>query len=119
MLIAVARRLRTVVRDRDTVARLGGDDFLVLVEDLDGSEHPEALAERVIRAVSKPIPRPGGVAHVGASIGYAVIDEPIEAAEAFVAVADPGDVRRQTGRAVAAHSPRRPRCRNASPGSSV
>jgi GGDEF domain-containing protein len=63
------------------------------------------LAERIIRAVSEPIPCPGGVAHIGASIGYAVIDEPIEAAEAFVATADRAmyDAKRQGGgRALAA-----------------
>ena len=88
VLIEVARRLRAVVRNHDTVARLGGDEFLVLVEDFNGSAHVEALAERVIRAVSEPIPCPGGVAHIGASIGYAVISEPIEEAETFVAAAD-------------------------------
>ena len=105
VLIEVARRLRAVVRDHDTVARLGGDEFLVLVEDLEGSEHPDMLAERIIRAVSEPIPCPGGVAHIGASIGYAVIDEPIDAAEAFVATADRAmyDAKRQGGgRALAA-----------------
>ena len=105
VLIEVARRLRTVVRDHDTVARLGGDEFLVLVDDLDSSEHAEALAERVIRVVSEPIPCPGGVARIGASIGYAVIDQPIEAAEGFVAIADRamyGAKRQGGGRALAA-----------------
>jgi diguanylate cyclase (GGDEF)-like protein len=108
VLIEVARRLRTVVRDHDTVARLGGDEFLVLVEDLDGSEQAEVLADRVIRAVSEPIPCPGGVARIGASIGYAVIDQPIkaaQAAEAFVAAADRamyGAKRQGGGRALAA-----------------
>ena len=105
VLVEVARRLRAVVRDRDTVARLGGDEFLVLVEDLDGREHAQALAERVIRTVSEPIPCPGGVARIGASIGYAVIHEPIEGAEALVAAADRAmyDAKRQGGgRALAA-----------------
>ena len=88
VLIEVARRLRAVVRNHDTVARLGGDEFLVLIEDLESSEHAETLAERVVRAVSEPIPCPGGVARIGASIGYAVTAEPIDAAEAFVAAAD-------------------------------
>ena len=88
VLIEVRRRLRTIVRDHDTVARLGGDEFLVLVVDLEDTQQAEALAERIIRAVSEPIPCPGGVAQIDASIGYAVIDEPIEAAETFVATAD-------------------------------
>lgn len=105
VLIEVARRLLTVVRDLDTVARLGGDEFLVLVEDFDGSVDAAVLAERVIRAVSEPIPCPGGVAHIGASVGYAVIDAPIDAAEEFVAAADRAmyDAKRQGGgRALAA-----------------
>ena len=87
------------------MARLGGDEFLVLVEDLHRSEHAQALAERVIRAVSEPIPCPGGVARIGASVGYAVIDEPTQAAEAFVAAADRamyGAKRQGGGRALAA-----------------
>jgi diguanylate cyclase (GGDEF)-like protein len=105
VLIEVARRLRAIVRDHDTVARLGGDEFLVLVEDLDGEDHPEELAERVIRAVSEPIACQSGVARTGASIGYAVIDAPIEAAEAFVAAADRamyGAKRQGGGRVLAA-----------------
>ena len=80
----------------------------MLVEDLDRSEQAQALAERVIRKVSEPIPCLGGVAHIGASVGYAVIDEPIEAAEAFVAAADRAmyDAKRQGGgRALAATAP--------------
>ena len=84
----MARRLRAVVRDHDTVARVGGDEFVVLVEDLESLEHAEALADRVIRTLSEPFPRPGGVARIGASVGYAVIDEPIDEAEALVAAAD-------------------------------
>ncbi|MGN6330226.1 MAG: PAS domain S-box protein [Motilibacteraceae bacterium] len=51
----VADRLANTVRDRDTVARVGGDEFLVVAEDLDpgGTEH---LVARLRAAVAEPIP---------------------------------------------------------------
>ena len=112
VLVEVAQRLRTVARDHDTVARIGGDEFLVLVEDFDGSMEAEALAERIIRAISGPIPCPDGVAQIGASIGYALVHEPIDgpnAVDAFVATADRAmyEAKRQGGgRAFAATADR-------------
>ena len=99
VLIEVGRRLRAVVRDHDTIARLGGDEFLILVEDLESSEHAHALSERVIRTLSEPFPCAGGVARIGASVGYAVMNAPIDAAETLVAAADQAmyDAKRQGG----------------------
>lgn len=105
VLIEVGRRLQRVVRGHDTVARLGGDEFLVLVEDLEDPEQAEALAGRVVRTLSEPFPCSGGVARLGASVGYVVIDEPTGAAETFVAAADRamyGAKRQGGGRALAA-----------------
>jgi diguanylate cyclase (GGDEF)-like protein len=105
VLIQVGRRLRAVVRGHDTVARLGGDEFLILAEELEAVEHAEALAERVIRTLSEPFSCPGGVARIDASVGYAVIDEPIDAAETLVAAADRAMYaakRQGGGRAIAA-----------------
>lgn len=105
VLIEVGRRLKQVVRGHDTVARLGGDEFLVLVEDLEDPDQAEALAGRVVRTLSEPFPCSGGVARLGASVGYVVIDEPTGAAETFVAAADRamyGAKRQGGGRALAA-----------------
>jgi len=70
VLVHIAQRLRAVVRPADTVARVGGDEFLVLCEDLP-PEHREALADRLRAAGEDPISTPTGAARVGVSVGMA------------------------------------------------
>ncbi|AGL16459.1 GGDEF domain-containing protein [Actinoplanes sp. N902-109] len=70
VLVEVGRRIRAGIGAGDLAARLGGDEFAVLCEQLDPAG-AAALAERLRRAVSEPIPADGAVLHVGASIGVA------------------------------------------------
>lgn len=70
VLIEVARRLRAAMRPSDTVARVGGDEFVVLCEDLP-SEHREVVAERIRSATTLPFDTSSGPARVGLSIGMA------------------------------------------------
>jgi|tagenome__1003787_1003787.scaffolds.fasta_scaffold20981420_2 diguanylate cyclase (GGDEF)-like protein/PAS domain S-box-containing protein len=73
LLVAVAERLRRVLRPGDTVARLGGDEFAVLIEEAASGE-AEAAAERVLAALADPFQSAGeqaGRARVTASIGIA------------------------------------------------
>lgn len=73
-LIEVARRLSGILRECDTLARVGGDEFVVLVGDL--SEDCEAglvvLAERCLAALSQPLSLKGVERRFGVSIGIAV-----------------------------------------------
>jgi diguanylate cyclase (GGDEF)-like protein/PAS domain S-box-containing protein len=75
LLIAVAERLRRVLRPSDTVARLGGDEFAVLIEDATHLREVQAAADRVLAALSEPFPAtwdgPGSEVRIGASIGIA------------------------------------------------
>ena len=59
MLRAVAERLASVVRPGDTLARMYGDEFVFLCEDLSSVAEVEALAERVVRAFDQPFVLPG------------------------------------------------------------
>ena len=70
VLRAVASRLREHVRPHDAVCRLGGDEFLVVVEDAD-DQHLLELAELLVAAVSAPVPLTTGSVVVGASVGVA------------------------------------------------
>ncbi|RKS75548.1 diguanylate cyclase (GGDEF)-like protein [Motilibacter peucedani] len=67
---AVAERLRAGVRPHDLVARMGGDEFVVLCEDLDPTD-VDGLVERLRRSVSEPVLLGGVPVRVGVSIGTA------------------------------------------------
>ena len=69
VLVAVADRLLRAVRQEDTAARMGGDEFVVVCEPLDDPAHAELLAGRIARAVAAPIPVGAGTVEITASIG--------------------------------------------------
>lgn len=72
VLVDVAARLMRCTRPGDTVARFGGDEFVVLFEGVQTIEAPSELANRVLRAVRDPFPYGGKELLVTASIGMAV-----------------------------------------------
>ncbi|MGH6837063.1 MAG: diguanylate cyclase domain-containing protein [Methylocella sp.] len=72
VLVAVAKRLRTCLRDCDTAARFGGDEFAVLQVGLAGPHEAGALAERIVAHLSEPYDIEGQPAVIGASAGVAL-----------------------------------------------
>ncbi|WP_143131407.1 bifunctional diguanylate cyclase/phosphodiesterase [Noviherbaspirillum humi] len=72
VLCHAARRLREAVRPEDRVVRLGGDEFLVILENLAGSRDAAHVADRIQEAFRPPFRITKGVHSVGASIGIAV-----------------------------------------------
>jgi diguanylate cyclase len=70
LLREVAARLRSCLRDHDTVGRLGGDEFAILAEDADLGTARQ-LAERIIATLAAPFPLVGGQVTIHASIGIA------------------------------------------------
>ncbi|GMA86871.1 hypothetical protein GCM10025868_21210 [Angustibacter aerolatus] len=81
LLVAVAERLRLAVRSTDTPARYGGDEFVVVCDGLTRPEDAEVLARRLLASVPGEYDLPGGVATIGVSIGVAVADTPVPAAD--------------------------------------
>jgi diguanylate cyclase (GGDEF)-like protein len=69
LLTQVAERIRGLVRPSDTAARIGGDEFAVLVEDVVGEAEAAYVAERLLGALAAPFPVRGTEVKVGASVG--------------------------------------------------
>ncbi|MBV8379182.1 MAG: bifunctional diguanylate cyclase/phosphodiesterase [Paucibacter sp.] len=82
----LAQRMAKVARERDTVARVGGDEFVMLVEDLPDGTDAIALAQRMIDALEVPVVLDGQALHISASIGIALYPE--HGADKLVAHAD-------------------------------
>lgn len=72
VLIQVARRLEACVRQSDTVARFGGDEFVVMITGLHTKEEAIYIAEKMIKAISEPFSIDQNIAKIGCSIGVAV-----------------------------------------------
>lgn len=72
LLIEVARRLQACVRDSDTVARLAGDEFVVLLEGEPRPGELHALLDRLVECVAQPVSIDGVRLRVGVSIGVTV-----------------------------------------------
>jgi diguanylate cyclase (GGDEF)-like protein/PAS domain S-box-containing protein len=87
LLVDVASRIRGSLRPVDTAARMGGDEFAILVEDVAGSGSAREVAERVLTAVSEPTHRGLGV-RVSASVGMVYSDEATATAEELLRNAD-------------------------------
>ena len=91
----VAERLQRALRPHDTVARVGGDEFVVVVADLQGAQHAARVARRVQEAVMTPICCGGRGSHGGMQCR----DQPVAArwhtGRRPAAVRGPGHVRDQ------------------------
>jgi diguanylate cyclase (GGDEF)-like protein len=71
LLVAVAGRLTAVLRPGDTLARMSGDEFVILCEDLDAPSQADAIAARVDAAVAAPLNLSGTEIDITASVGIA------------------------------------------------
>ncbi|WP_310463732.1 diguanylate cyclase [Sphaerotilus sp.] len=72
VLIEIAARLRAQVRLADLVARIGGDEFVVVVVDLRDEDAARRIGDKLLQAMCAPIPVQGSHCSVGATIGYAL-----------------------------------------------
>ncbi len=78
VLIEVAARLRQAVRLEDTVARIGGDEFAILLDAGVVSEAVDAVSDRILTSLTEPVRVGDEAVTVGASIGAAVADGGVE-----------------------------------------
>jgi diguanylate cyclase (GGDEF)-like protein len=75
LLVAVAERMSHSLRRHETLARFGGDEFVILCEDIFDDEDAVAVAERVLKAFSLPFQLSHGETMAAASIGISVTSD--------------------------------------------
>lgn len=88
LLNEVARRLSGVVRNIDTVARVGGDEFVLVLSPASGRPDAEGSAQRAIEALQAPVRISGVDLHTSTSIGIAFYPADGSSAENLLAHAD-------------------------------
>jgi diguanylate cyclase (GGDEF)-like protein len=81
VLVAVAGRLRGVVRDDEEVVRLGGDEFAVLLAPLKDDNAGDRLAARIVAALLEPVSVGPVCVQIGASVGIALRDADLDLGE--------------------------------------
>ena len=72
LLVAASHRLAGAVRESDTLARMGGDEFVVIAEDVEDNRHALDVAHRIVDALSEPLAIGERRLHMSASAGVAI-----------------------------------------------
>ena len=88
LLTSISERLRTAVRPSDLVARVGGDEFLVVCEWTSNQDDLIKLAQRLMVVVQRPVLINGVSANVGVSVGIALHDGQEATADVVISNAD-------------------------------
>ncbi|HEX9160563.1 MAG TPA: EAL domain-containing protein [Thermoanaerobaculia bacterium] len=88
LLMRLAKRLGEMVRRGDTVARVGGDEFLILLPDLHGEQDAAAIAQKILDRLTTPFVVNGEELHVTTSIGVSVYPTDGADAETLIRNAD-------------------------------
>ena len=91
LLEAVAGRLKTCIREEDTIARVGGDEFVLVLGRVAGEAGARLVAEKILKAIGEPFEVPGGPLVVSASIGVSLFPDH---------GAEPGDLMRRADAAM-------------------
>ncbi len=98
LLTAVARRLRRCLRPADTLARMGGDEFTVILDDVKGPGDADLCARRLRESLSAPFELCSVSATIGVSIGAALSMDGQKSADELLRDADTAMYRDKSGR---------------------
>jgi diguanylate cyclase (GGDEF)-like protein/PAS domain S-box-containing protein len=88
LLIAVANRLRARLREADTLARLGSDEFAIIQPRIEASDQTAALAERLRAAIAEPFEIDGQQILIGMTVGIALHPQDGATGETLLRAAD-------------------------------
>lgn len=87
-ILEMGQRIKAEVRDADTVARFGGDEFAVVLYDIEDQKAAESVIDRINRRYNEPFVVEGNIMPLKASIGMALYPEDSREWETLMAVAD-------------------------------
>lgn len=88
LLQMVAKRINELLRDTDTLCRIGGDEFIVILEAINDSYSPCVVAQRIIDALAKPFEITENTIGIGTSIGIAVCPDDTDDLNTLIKYAD-------------------------------
>lgn len=88
VLAVVARRLQRHFRRNDTVARVGGDEFVLLLPDVGSQTKAQVVVEKVTDLIAQPIQHGDQMIHIGASVGVSLYPHHGETPDALIDHAD-------------------------------
>ncbi len=88
LLQEITKRLSAILRVDDTIARIGGDEFVVLLESFRGNGQLAGIAQKIIATVGEPVELKGTTVSVGASIGIALFPEDAKDSDELLRHAD-------------------------------
>ena len=88
LLQQVAQRLKRSIRDSDTVARMGGDEFAVIMPDIMQADDALRIATQMLVSLAEPFDLPQGLAHISGSIGVALYPQHATSVDRLTEFAD-------------------------------
>lgn len=88
LLKEVATRLQQLIRSSDVLARIGGDEFTFILNNITSQENALLVANKIIAALSEPFDLNGQICHIGGSIGVSFYPDDSENSEALLKQAD-------------------------------
>ena len=88
LLQQVAQRLKGRIRDSDTLARMGGDEFAVIMPGITASESASHVATELVASLAEPFDLPQGTANISGSIGIALYPQDADSVESLTQCAD-------------------------------
>jgi diguanylate cyclase (GGDEF)-like protein/PAS domain S-box-containing protein len=88
LLVEAARRIRACVRESDTVARMGGDEFAVIVSEIDESWTVDKIVQNLLEALAQPYSLKVVSSYVSASLGVSLFPGDAEDIEGLLGAAD-------------------------------
>lgn len=84
----VALRIKATIREMDTVARVGGDEFVIVLDDIETNQNAALVANKIIVALAQPFELKGKHCKVGCSIGISMYPECSKTPEKLMQQAD-------------------------------